>query len=206
MQTVIYTYRGARFNLFDPDPDLLDPEDLAHALANCNRFAGHARVPLSVAQHCVWAGWLTADATEPWVPLQALLHDAAEAYLGDVTKWLKAHPTMDAYRRVEERLQRLVYHTFGLPEETHPAVEAADRLLVRWEMGQLFPAGCTVGAANPAREADYPPLTAAETAPLHKWEPWDWREAKRRWLAELRRLTTGRAFIPSLTKGREACT
>lgn len=60
--------------------------DVAHALAQINRFTGHARRPYSVAEHSLLCADLAAEAgLQPVVQLAALLHDAHEAYTGDTS-------------------------------------------------------------------------------------------------------------------------
>lgn len=176
---MIYTYTGRRVNLLDMQPEDLCIEDIAHALACCNRFAGHTRFPINVTQHSVWAArlcWGTPHA------LQALLHDASEAYIGDVTKWLKATPEMAPYRQLEEQVQRLIYRVFGCAEDDNSMVTWADKLLVRWEMLQGFGPGFIVGDLNSAANNDYPPITTEETQLLSRWEIWGWRRSKREFL------------------------
>lgn len=48
----ILTSTGKRFDLFEPDADLIDQRDIAHSLAHLCRFNGHTREFYSVAQHC----------------------------------------------------------------------------------------------------------------------------------------------------------
>lgn len=193
MKPVIYTYTGRRVNplalaLAPADVDL---RDLAHGLALCNRFAGHTREPVSVAQHSVYASHLVP----PDLALQALLHDGAEAYLGDVTKWVKQSPLMAAYRAAEHAAQEVIYTRFGCPTTTHPLVEAADRLLVRYEGVKGFGAGWIVGDMNPAAAGYYPPLTPEEVAAVDGlfdgWRFWGWREAERAFLERFNALTAG---------------
>jgi uncharacterized protein len=184
---LIYTYTGRRLNPLDPDPADIVIEDIAHALACCNRFAGHAREPISVAQHSVYAARMCYPVSNA-VSLQALLHDAAESILGDMTKWLKAAAEMAAYREAEHRVQRVIYRKFGCAEEQHPEVDVVDRLLVRYEMKQLFPSHCTVGGLMPDREADYPPLTDQEIERVGYWTPWSWQQAEAEFLSIFRYL------------------
>src|SRR5688572_21285191 len=78
--------------------------DVAHALALVNRFGGHTRFPISVAQHAVYVSCLC----EPYgreAAWQGLHHDDSEYLLGDMTKWVKQSEQMAGYRALEERVQ-----------------------------------------------------------------------------------------------------
>lgn len=70
--------------------------DVAHSLAQINRFTGHARRPYSVAEHSLLAAQIAREQGHgPAVQLAALLHDAHEAYTGDVSspvKWTVGAP------------------------------------------------------------------------------------------------------------------
>lgn len=70
--------------------------DIAHALAQINRFTGHARRPYSVAEHSLLAAQIAKDMGHgPAVQLGALLHDAHEAFTGDASspvKWAIGAP------------------------------------------------------------------------------------------------------------------
>ena len=85
----IQTFTGRAFDLSSPQPEQVCTEDIAHALANCCRYAGHSRWHYSVAQHSLLVAEIVA-ATDPELALAALLHDAAEAYIGDWSSPLKA--------------------------------------------------------------------------------------------------------------------
>ena len=80
----IQTRTGRAVNLLNPFHGDVDFEDIAEALGQINRFSGHCRRPMSVACHTLAVADIVADidpAAVPW----ALLHDAHEAYLGDIT-------------------------------------------------------------------------------------------------------------------------
>ena len=81
----IQTFTGKRFHLFDPSPDEVCIEDIAHALSNICRFGGHCLTHLSVAEHSV----TVSRHVRPSLALPALLHDAPEAYIGDIVTPLK---------------------------------------------------------------------------------------------------------------------
>lgn len=79
------TFTGGRVYPMLPDSRVVEIEDIAHALSQICRFGGHTRVPYSVAQHSV----VLSYSCRPKDRVNALLHDAAEAYLGDVVRPFK---------------------------------------------------------------------------------------------------------------------
>lgn len=105
------TYTGKRFYPLDPRVDDVDIHDIAHALAMTCRYGGHVKQFYSVAQHSVLvAGCATAPNA-----FRALMHDAAEAYLGDMVRPMKKHPDMALFERAEERVEMVIAARFGLP-------------------------------------------------------------------------------------------
>jgi hypothetical protein len=191
-RSVITTFTGRNVNPLDLCPEDVDVRDIAHALALCNRFAGHTAEPLSVAQHCVYAVALVP----PQHKLQALLHDAAEAYLGDVTKWLKAQPEMSPYRAAERAAQRAVYERFNVDYEPSQELDLADRTLVRYEGMKGFGKEWSVAGLNPLAWRDYPHLTPQEMGALDSlfggWQFWNWRKAEEWFLGTFDSLYGGR--------------
>lgn len=150
--------------------------DIAHGLALCNRFVGQTAYPLSVAQHSIFVSRLVPPAYR----LQGLFHDASEAYLGDMTKWLKMTDEMAAYREVEERTQDTIYRALGIPttEESNAAVDEADKLMVRYEAFMIW------GPDMPLFDRpDYPVPTQEERDLVESldisWGEWNWRTAER---------------------------
>jgi 5'-deoxynucleotidase YfbR-like HD superfamily hydrolase len=177
-----YTWRTVNpLNLHEEDINI---EDIAHSLACTNRFAGHARNPISVAQHSVYVAKLCRGMK---CELQALLHDAYEAYGGDITKWLKHTPEFAGYREAEDRGQRLIFRVFGCEEEQHPAVEMADRLMVRFEVTQAFYPDFIIN------HPEYEELTKEERALIGEWQSWNWKYAKSQFLSVYQQIT-GRWF------------
>lgn len=113
----IQVHSGGKFHPLAVLPGEVRIDDIAHALSNVCRFGGHCREFYSVAQHCVIVSHLLPQATG--AALAGLLHDASEAYLGDVVKPLKDSPAMVDYADAEERLQAHIYALFGVDGETH---------------------------------------------------------------------------------------
>jgi len=132
MTPYMLTHSGRKLDLIDPDLADIHINDIAHGLSQVNRFCGQTEEPISVAQHSV----LVARLCEPCghkIILQALLHDASEAYLGDVTKWLKEDPIMREYRIAERILQGVIYDKFKIDPVLAREVKEADKLAVRYE-------------------------------------------------------------------------
>lgn len=126
----IQTLKGNKFNFDKPDPDSISEEDIAIALSHLCRFTGHLPVGkfFSVGEHSLnVCRWLGADA-DPAVMLAGLLHDASEAYMGDINSPLKAMNDMRGYKRIEKIVQGAINLKFGLTEDAHnhPLIKQAD--------------------------------------------------------------------------------
>jgi len=81
----IRTYSGIAFDLRDPQPAIVCLEHIVYSLSLMNRFNDAALFPYSVAQHLLHV----AELLMPKLRLEGLLHDAAEAYSGDMVSPLK---------------------------------------------------------------------------------------------------------------------
>lgn len=133
----IQTYSGARFRLDDLAGNEYRLRDIAHALANLCRYAGHCRDFYSVAQHSVLVSRVCDQGDAAW----GLLHDASEAYLLDVPSPLKRMPGMEGYRLLERQVQLAVCDWFALPLDMPPSVHEADLRLLVTERRDLMGGG-----------------------------------------------------------------
>lgn len=118
--TSMQTYTGKVIDLAAFSEDDVRLPDISHALAILNRFTGHSRVPYSVAQHSVMVSKIVGPTHALW----GLLHDASEAYLGDVATPLKR--MLPDYMALEERVQQAIAKKFGLVWPMPQAVKDAD--------------------------------------------------------------------------------
>jgi len=125
--TWINTLSGQHFSFNDIDPDTISIEDIAGALSNLCRFTGHVQDFYSVAQHSVYVSRLVP----PEMALEALLHDAAEAYCGDVSSPLKA--LLHEYQGIEYLIDMTIRFKFGLPETMSAQVKRADLIMLATE-------------------------------------------------------------------------
>jgi uncharacterized protein len=130
----IMLYSGAWFDFLDPESSEFDIEDIAHGLANTCRYAGQCSRFYSVAEHSLLVCEVAHDCA-----LEALLHDAAEAFLGDVTRPLKQ--LLPEYKRIEARVEQAIFYRFGLRHPLPPAVKTADLQVLAAEQAQIMPVG-----------------------------------------------------------------
>lgn len=131
------TYTGKRFVFSDPiDPESIGIEDIAHSLAMQCRFNGHCKTFYSVAEHSVVMSHFVSTKE---AALYALLHDAAEAYIGDIITPLKT----DAMRAMEAKIIEAILDRFGIrvSEITKAEVKKADLRMMVTEKEQLMRSG-----------------------------------------------------------------
>src|ERR687891_584660 len=130
----LQTVSGRWVNPFDPDPEQLDPGDIARALANQCRFGGHCRVFYSVAQHSVIVSRFVEDhGGDTEDAFAALMHDAAEAYLGDMPHPLKHRSALGAaFKAAEVHLEDAIRDRFRIKQDV-PAIKQVDRALLATE-------------------------------------------------------------------------
>jgi len=137
----IATYSGKMVNLLNPEPADVCIEDIAHSLSLINRYTGHTKRPYSVATHSILAmeHWRDVDA------LAALLHDSAEAYIGDVSSPFKqilaVKGTGEALKRLEERHLAVIGDALDINNFV-PRVRATklmDKIMLVAEVKALLP-------------------------------------------------------------------
>ena len=131
----ILTFSGVYVRPLDPDPETLNIEDIAHALANQCRFTGHVKQFYSVAQHSYYVSRMSNMNS-----LEGLLHDASEAYLSDLSRPLKyANGLGDVYREAERKLEYAIAKKFNLQYPWPLSVKMADDVMLVREARDLMP-------------------------------------------------------------------
>lgn len=137
--TDIATFSRRYFDFANLEGNVIDIEDIAQGLSNVCRFGGQCPRFYSVAQHSVLVFRLMRDVlgvTDSAVLMQGLLHDATEAFLGDMVSPLKR--MMPDYQTMERQLHFLIMREWDLPQELHQAVKKADLMALAIEKRELW--------------------------------------------------------------------
>lgn len=130
----IETRSGKRVSVENPLPEQFDIKDIAYALSNTCRFNGHCSGFYSVAEHSV----VVALRLPPELRLAGLLHDATEAYLGDIPSPIKQF--LPDYKAIEDRFEEALERAFGLDDfPDRAAVKQADLDALYTEAHFLIP-------------------------------------------------------------------
>lgn len=158
MEQWIETFTGKKYFFGNPTDDQIDIEDIAVALSNKCRFSGHTDF-FSVAEHSL----SVAARLPPNLRLAGLLHDAAEAYLGDIPSPLKA--VLPDYRSLEKINEAAINKKFNIVDADWSLVKEADTKALFTEAHFLIPSGgkswSLFYGKNFVVEYDYRPLCLA---------------------------------------------
>jgi hypothetical protein len=142
--TWMLTATGLTFELGRPRAGDVQLADIAHQLALTNRFNGATTRPYSVAEHSL----LVAEIFErhlgmanPAARLAALMHDAHECYLGDITSPVKGY-LGERCHVLEASLERAVQERYGLRTAAaayRQQIRDADLIALATERRDLMP-------------------------------------------------------------------
>lgn len=127
------THSGKRFYFLTSGPDAVDIDDIIWHLSLENRFTGATNRAYSVAEH----SWRSSFLVPEEYALEALLHDASEAYLKDISSPLKS--LLPDYHAIEHRVQTVIASKFGVPSRKSSWVHDADLVMLATEKRDLMP-------------------------------------------------------------------
>lgn len=130
------SHSGKPFDLFDPKPEQIDIHDIAIALSRIARYNGHTKEFYSVAEHCVIGSKLYPNITAK-ERLDILLHDAAEAYIGDIVDPLKKN--FPWIKHIESNILGVIYEALELERpEDKSLIKQTDLIMVHLEKSSLM--------------------------------------------------------------------
>lgn len=117
----IRTVSGVRFDLLEPTPEMVSMYDIMWSLSDMPRWNNHLLRKVTVAEHSVVVSQLVPPEDALW----GLMHDASEAYVGDLPAPLKAQ--LPGFKAIENRIMRAICDAVGLPHTKPPSVKIADK-------------------------------------------------------------------------------
>lgn len=139
LEGTIKVASGKYFDISNPDPDLIDLYSIASALGRICRFGGHCPAFYSVAEHCVHCVALAEkDGVAKHALRAILLHDATEAYIGDMVRPLKI--MLPEYSAIEKRVENAIGERYGIDFKLYEAIiQKYDRLMLKAEKVKFWP-------------------------------------------------------------------
>jgi hypothetical protein len=139
LNNTIKVSAGHYVDLANPDPSTIEVKSIAAALSKVCRFGGHCPKFYSVAEHCIHATTLACSEGYTGDALIAVfLHDAAEAYIGDMVKPLKV--TMPQYGEAEQRIEAAIQAAFGVDfTKWMDVIKRFDRAMLKAEKVTMWP-------------------------------------------------------------------
>lgn len=129
----IQTRSGAWIDIFNPDPDEILIEDMAHSLALECRFGNHIKRLWSSAQH----GLLVSALCAAPFKLAGLMHDGSDYVFRDIPRPIKRHPSMSLFLEAETAFQRVIERKFDAHSAIRPEVKSADEIAL-WAEAEIF--------------------------------------------------------------------
>lgn len=131
----MHTYTGNKYWPFDPRPEEVNIEDIAHSLSMKCRYGGHCNNFYSVAEHSVYCSYIGEEDEA----LERLLHDASEAFNGDLIRPLKYDKEFrEPFKKVEELNERIIAQRFKLVFPFPASVKIADEAVTAAEVEQII--------------------------------------------------------------------
>ena len=137
--TYFATYTGRKIDVKKISADDICLEDIAHHLSNIQRFGG--ALPFgcvySVAQHSMIVAAHVHGNDNEEACRHALLHDATEAYLGDIVTGLKSY--LPDYKKIEKRVESIIFEKYNIDTSYKELVKETDTRIVLDEVLEFIP-------------------------------------------------------------------
>jgi 5'-deoxynucleotidase YfbR-like HD superfamily hydrolase len=139
------TFTGKRIYLDEPRPEDFCIEDIAHGLSNVCRYGGQCVSFYSVAEHSYRGAknierFAKMDGEASLTALhdayEFLLHDAAEAYVGDQIRPVVMY--LDSYREMRDKMQTVINKKFKIPTHMSKTCKEMDERMLSTESRVMF--------------------------------------------------------------------
>lgn len=157
------TYSGKAIDVLNPHPDDIDIVDIARGLSNLCRFGGQVKRFYSVAEHSI----LVSKKVPTKMALQALMHDAPEAYLVDLPTPIKRN--LPLYYEIEAKLHLVIAAKFGFDPAMPQEIKTADARMCATETHALQNHTAAVGKVWGDFFVQFPPYPDVTISPLEQY-------------------------------------
>lgn len=178
-------------------------EEMAHALAQINRFTGHAKRPYSVAEHSLLVATIAAsEGATAEQQLAALLHDAHEAYVGDMAspaKWAIGQP-WEVFEHAQEVAVHNALGVRAIMEAHRASIKRWDLIALATERRDLMP--YDPATSTPWHILDTPGrlVLPFDDVDLARWDRWgvSWSTWRDDFLDEYEQLASQVLQVPGV--------
>lgn len=136
------TVSGIKFNIFDPNVLQINIMDICHGLAYKGHFCGQSQQYFSIAQHSLLVVELfEKDKGNDFIEhsLACLMHDAAEAYIGDLIKPIKIH--FPLFCEIEDRILKVIFEAYNINYELLSDIKIYDNMAQELEFEIFYKGG-----------------------------------------------------------------
>lgn len=171
----LQTASGGRVSVLDPLEREINLPDIASSISKQCRFNGHCNDFYSVAQHCVLGAKFALKHFDETIAREFLLHDATEAYMGDLIRPVKV--MIPQFADIEKGFWRAISSRFDVPYEHTSETQLLDNIMVTWEKRDLLP-----------NSEAWPRLPDITIYNLPTIKGWGWRKSEREYLKLYERL------------------
>jgi hypothetical protein len=127
---------GRYVDPFNLSPDDIELADIIWSLSHINRFNGHHVLGYSVGYHSIRCALASMEERpgEHREALNCLMHDAAEAYLGDVIRPLKQRPEFSFFMEIERQVELVIQERFDIHIVDNPWTKEMDNRILGREL------------------------------------------------------------------------
>lgn len=162
----LQTGSGGRVSVDNPLPEEINIEDISKALSKLCRYNGHCEDFYSVAQHCVLGAKFALENFGKEAAKEFLLHDATEAFVGDMIRPVKALNPW--FQDTEDLFWKAIAVKFGLPLQHSQSCHYIDNVMLVWEKRDLLP-----------KSEEWPNLPNIEGFNLPVMKCWTWNRSEK---------------------------
>ena len=139
MNNCITLCDGTSIDLINPIPQMVSIETIAHGLSRVSRFGAQSPQDYSVAEHSLGMVQMAMfdGISDKDILFSILMHDASEAYLGDIVSPLKQN--LSQYLEIESRMNSVISQKFGVDfNKHHDIIKKYDRKILKVEKKVLW--------------------------------------------------------------------